>query len=418
MLLMLPLHLLLVAVRLPLLAGALAAYFLVLQWLPIGPLGKKACLWSILGIPGIWWIDLQIDGVRKGRADTYMLPSLSRSLGKQTATRLPQAGSVIASSFTSPIDALYLAAIFDPVFTVSYPSTQEVRQISLLEAILRAFARPEIHPHTRPHHLSSLFTSLGSLLFFIFSLLPSELAWLPPRPSTPPPPQLVTLEQLLQRYPDRAIAVFPECTPTNGNGILRLSPSLVGAGASRPIYPVSLRYTPADITTPVPDSYVSFLWHLLRKPTHCIRVRIAEQIVVPPAASAITAGGGVGAGGTEPSLRPFPGELGSVARRQQLLLEPKLCLDIQGNTADVLKVVNGAEQAPSLHPLLQRRCGERGVGRDSSVEAQLNSAQRELLNQVSDSLARLARVRRVALGAREKIAFVDAFARNGGRMVA
>lgn len=38
----------------------------MLQWLPIGSLGKKASLWSILGAPGVWWIDLQIDGVKKG----------------------------------------------------------------------------------------------------------------------------------------------------------------------------------------------------------------------------------------------------------------------------------------------------------------------------------------------------------------
>ena len=38
----------------------------MLQWLPIGSLGKKASLWLILGTPGVWWIDLQIDGVKKG----------------------------------------------------------------------------------------------------------------------------------------------------------------------------------------------------------------------------------------------------------------------------------------------------------------------------------------------------------------
>jgi hypothetical protein len=26
-------------------------------------------LWAILGIPGIWWIDLQIDGVKRGYVD-------------------------------------------------------------------------------------------------------------------------------------------------------------------------------------------------------------------------------------------------------------------------------------------------------------------------------------------------------------
>lgn len=45
---------------------AALSYFLVLQWLPIGPIIRKASLWMILGIPGIWWIDLQIDGVRRG----------------------------------------------------------------------------------------------------------------------------------------------------------------------------------------------------------------------------------------------------------------------------------------------------------------------------------------------------------------
>jgi 1-acylglycerol-3-phosphate O-acyltransferase len=53
-------------VRVPLLLTVSLSYFLVLQWLPIGILAKKAALWVILGVPGIWWIDLQIDGVRKG----------------------------------------------------------------------------------------------------------------------------------------------------------------------------------------------------------------------------------------------------------------------------------------------------------------------------------------------------------------
>ena len=42
------------------------------------------------------------------------------SLGKGGATRLPGPGTIIASSFQSPLDVLYLAAIFDPVFTASY----------------------------------------------------------------------------------------------------------------------------------------------------------------------------------------------------------------------------------------------------------------------------------------------------------
>lgn len=62
----LPVHCFLFLLRLPVLITFTFTYFMVLQWLPIGSLGKKASLWAILGVPSIWWIDLQIDGVKKG----------------------------------------------------------------------------------------------------------------------------------------------------------------------------------------------------------------------------------------------------------------------------------------------------------------------------------------------------------------
>jgi hypothetical protein len=62
----LPFHVLLFAVRIFFLIPVTAAYFLLLSWLPIGSLGRKAVLWCMLGIPGIWWIDLGVDGVKKG----------------------------------------------------------------------------------------------------------------------------------------------------------------------------------------------------------------------------------------------------------------------------------------------------------------------------------------------------------------
>lgn len=62
----LPFYIFLLLFRLPILILVSLTYFVILQWLPIGPLGRKASLWLIIGIPGIWWIDLQIDGVKKG----------------------------------------------------------------------------------------------------------------------------------------------------------------------------------------------------------------------------------------------------------------------------------------------------------------------------------------------------------------
>lgn len=235
---------------------------------------------------------------------------LQRSLAKQQQARLPQPGTIIAASFTSPIDAVYLAAIFDPVFTASYPDTRQVEHISLLQAILRAFSKPTTQP------------GLGT--------------------------NLVEVSTLVKRYPNRVIVIFPECTTTNGRGILPLSPSLLGVSPTTKIFPVSLRYTPVDVVTPLPGCYISFLWNLLSKPTHCIRVRIAEFVTAERSAL-----------GTPPALSTRK----STYRTNYL------------DTMD--------------------------------QDAAVSPCEKTLLNQVSDSLARLGRVKRVGLGVKEKQEFVQ-----------
>lgn len=62
----LPFHIFLFVFRVPLLLTTFIVYYLILSWLPIGSLLKKGILWAMIGIPGIWWIDLQIDGVKRG----------------------------------------------------------------------------------------------------------------------------------------------------------------------------------------------------------------------------------------------------------------------------------------------------------------------------------------------------------------
>ena len=85
--------------RIPFLLTFSLTYFLVFQWLPIGSLGKKAALWLILGTPGIWWIDLQIDGVKKGYGNylsvwNRILTVLARSLSTlQRASLVPEPSS-------------------------------------------------------------------------------------------------------------------------------------------------------------------------------------------------------------------------------------------------------------------------------------------------------------------------------------
>jgi len=270
-------------------------------------------LWCILGVPSLWWIDLQVDGVKRGRL-----------AGQRT--RLPISNCIIASSFTSPIDPVYLAAVFDPIFTASYPNTRKVERLSLFQAILRSFAYPYVTP--------------------------------------PPNARLVDLADLLRKYQSRPVVVFAECTTTNGRGILPLSRSLISVPPRTKIYPVSLRYTEADVTTPVPGSYLTFLWNLLSKPTHFIRVRVAEYVTMKD---------------SSPSSRSQSQSTGT-----------DFFDDDENEEPGSLLVEN--------------------VHRDKGSD--LTRDEMDVLDYVGESLARLGRVKRVGLGVKEKQDFVNMWVRE------
>lgn len=287
--------------RLPIFLTYAGFYFLFLHHLPLPVVGRKLLLWGFMSIPGIWWVDLQLDGVKRG------------ALSQQPASRVPHPQSIIAANFTSPLDALYLAAVFDPIFTISYPGTRKVRRIGLVQAMWIA-------------------------------LSPAQLS---PAPS--PPTGLTDLRALLDRNPGRVIAVFPECATTNGKGILPLSSSLLTVPSDTAIFPVSMRYTPPDVTTPVPGAWPAFLWKLLSRPTHCIRVRIAEGMHNTSAAS------------------------------------------------------NGTSGHDSSSSISSPPTPLTGDDDNATVE------ERRMLDRVADALARLGRAKRVGLTIRDKKAFVEAW---------
>lgn len=170
---------------------------------------------------------------------------------------------------------------------------------------------------------------------------------------------MVDLDSLLATNPKRYIVVFPECTTSNGRGILPLSPSLLSVNSRTKVYPVSLRYTSPDITTPIPHTYFTFLWNLCSKPTHCIRTRIAEYVFTPPRAN--------------------------TAR----------------STATEVNLADSSSDAETL------------VGGDD--DNAITTDERAFLDKIAEALARLGRVKRVGLGVKEKQNFIAMWTKSRNR---
>lgn len=304
---MAPVHLLLFTLRLFPVASISLVYFLLLELLPTPTIIKKCVLWLLLAVPGVWWVDLQVDGVKRGNLSS-----------PQAKNALPKQGDIVASSFTSPLDPLYLAGIFCPVFVRSWPNERKVQVISLFSAIWLAFSQPE--------------------------------------PGPPEGAKLVGLKELGERFPGSIICVFPESSTTNGRGILPLSPCLLTADAGTKIYPVNLRYTPGDVTTPIPGGVLNWVWKLLSKPTHQMRVRIARPVYNSASLDA-----------------PSRAEKAS---------------GMEANIWDSPQMRNG------LH------AGEQEV---------LSGDGQKVLDRVGEDLARLGRVKRVGLTVAQKVEFVKIY---------
>jgi hypothetical protein len=354
-----------------------------------------------LGIPGIWWIDLQIDGVKKGSLARLRSSSAAgngkEGRGEGTGDRIPGPGDIIACSSTSPIDALYLAAIFDPVFTASYPGTKKVHTISLWGACVRALLPPRVEP---PRGVRE---------------------------------KMVGLEEVMRRHPRSVVVVFPECTTTNGRGILSLSPSLLSAPSSSSssttkIFPVNLRYSPPDITTPVPGNLAEargwwrwrggwepwwrFVWCLCAQPTHCIRVRIAEGVR--------------NSSSSEAAAQPAAGKNEKEKEKEREREKDRYLTNFLDTLASDS---GGSASASSLslspEPAESRRRGRHTVNGSSSSllgelgkgdgEEALRPEEKRVLDKVAEALARLGRVKRVGLGVADKVRFVDAWEGRGRR---
>lgn len=61
-----PIYTFLFLCRIPFVISLSVFYFGIIEWLPVGGTIKYVLLWALLGLTGVWWVDFQVDGVKRG----------------------------------------------------------------------------------------------------------------------------------------------------------------------------------------------------------------------------------------------------------------------------------------------------------------------------------------------------------------
>lgn len=188
----------------------LLGYALVFQFLP----GASTwCLKLVLRLLRLLYLNFSYEGEKR----------VSVRRCQQLRAR---PGDVIVSNFVSPLDAFIFASVQRTVFIFPTPDGQ-FASAGLFEAAAQALSAT---PYAEKGH------DIGSIV-------------------------------KIAKTQGAVAVLFVEGTTSNGRGLLTLKD--LGAAQIRQatpafnIFPAALRYTPATVTTPIPQTLLGYLWHLL-----------------------------------------------------------------------------------------------------------------------------------------------------------
>ncbi|KAG1753936.1 uncharacterized protein EDB91DRAFT_1100725 [Suillus paluster] len=210
----------------------------LISWLGTALLARLA-LYAI----GFWWVSTELVVRKRGK-----LPENKWN---------PRAGDLIVSNWSSWIEVLWLAYQYNPIFVLpvanaptALSSTRDASSISYT---------PGRKTGTGSAAISSVNRVLSS---------PEVIHGFRQAPSSAP---LRSLEDI-RRSVRRPVVVFPECTTSNGRGLLRFTDVFNGASVPAKGYDIFLmcvRYDPPTLSQPslshsIPDTTLNPLRHLFQ----------------------------------------------------------------------------------------------------------------------------------------------------------
>ncbi|KII94745.1 hypothetical protein PLICRDRAFT_33557 [Plicaturopsis crispa FD-325 SS-3] len=228
----------------------------------------------VLLLSGLYWIPVQVVSRKRGRG------------AQNNEPWSPKAGDIIVSNWVSWIELLWLAIKCNPIFVLPVAEPQDVTS----ETHSPITHTPGRRTGTGSANISSVRAPIiraPILGFHEVSLLQMIrlTGCAPPFPGAAPPRSLDDIRLRAKR----PVVVFPECTTSNGRGLLRFADVF---GAARlpvkgyKVFVMCVRYdSPTNLAPtlarPIPSHVLNPLGHFLKLATTLAPLPISIRLLAP-----------------------------------------------------------------------------------------------------------------------------------------
>ncbi|KAL5527438.1 hypothetical protein ACEPAG_6229 [Sanghuangporus baumii] len=244
-------------------------------------LSAAICRLSLFAV-GVYWIPVEVVRRKRGRFAKNEYWS-------------PRAGDLIVSNWISWLEIVWLALRFNPLFVLPIASPVEKAALSLGSPSRVAPDRKTgtgSAAFSLPHRNQSQVNRAEVLGFIEVSLLRmvSICGRVPPY-GIKVPMSLLTIDEVRQRAKDsgRPLAMFPECTTSNGRGLLRFSNILKGISVPVKdfnVFVMCIRIDPPTtlsptLSLPIPSAVLNPITHIFTISSSILPHTISIRLLAP-----------------------------------------------------------------------------------------------------------------------------------------
>ncbi|KAI0347399.1 hypothetical protein BDW22DRAFT_1404954 [Trametopsis cervina] len=235
----------------------------------------------VLLLLGIWWIPVELITRKKGRGT------------KGSESWNPRAGDIIVSNWASWIELLWLAFRFDPIFLLPVCEPASIDSTPTKTGPIAV--TPGRRTGTGSAAISSPSTRAPTprarvLGFRTVSLLAaiSATGTTPSSPDADADVAYSSLEEIRSKA-DRPLVVFPECTTSNGRGLLRFAdvfPRVQVPVQAFRVFVMCVRYDPPTTLAPtlshsIASSALNPLAHVFKLTTCLAPLTLSIRLLAP-----------------------------------------------------------------------------------------------------------------------------------------